>query len=257
MKSIYKILVLFTALNLIACGKGFQNSTKASAGDQNTPNQGQDVSTPPTSDPLQDVQFKGRINNGGSLAGQGQLALEIDRPNQALILILPVPAEILPFIGPIVEMPIPDLPGAKVMPYNKQIAVSVPLKYIVRGGEFMDKNFSNLLPNGDILPRFPAGEGAGFALKITKSYVVNVYIGVSAAAVFIETPDWDSFMNCSQLGLPICPPLGPFEVRNEAQTEVIGYTALIPAKSSFHSGVYVASEFSAPLARFINEHVRY
>ena len=256
MKGYSKFLILGTALSLMACGKGFQSSSVGSTSSGNTGQNVPGVGNSPAgnADTLPGLVYKGRPVSGGTVAGQDQLTLEIDHAHEAMLLILPVPAEVLPFLGPIISMEFPDLPGAKIIPYNNKLTVSVPLKYIVRGGQLRDPSFNNLLPNGDTLPAFPAGEGSKFSMTVRNGYVMHLYLGASAVAAFFETPDFDSFLNCQ--GLPICFPLGPFEIRNEAKTEVLGYVALIAAKLSFHSGVYVASKLSDELARFIDDHVK-
>jgi hypothetical protein len=262
MKALKKIfvsaLVLGSGLALTACGKGFENYTAASSvsdnGKTSTPGGGDTGGNPPN--PVNDSLpvYKGRPTSGGAVAGQGQLLLEIDRANEALILVVPIPVEILPFLGVIVEKSIPELPGAKVFPRGQQLAVSIPLKYIVRGGSFRDPQFNNLLPNGDRLPNFPAGEGANFSLAITGKYVANIYLGAGAAAVFVETPGWDSFMKCSGLS---CLLFQPFPIKNEAKTKILGYVAVVPAKTVYHSGVYVSSVLDDNLARFIDDHLKY
>lgn len=259
MNGFKKIIILSAALSLAACGKGFQSSTNSSSSSNTgltapgtTP--GDSSGNGNQTDTLPGLDYKGRPVSGGTVAGQDQLTLEIDHKNEAMLLILPIPAQVLPFLGPITTMEFPDLPGAKVISYNSKLTLSVPLKYIVRGAELRDPNFNNLLPNGDRLPAFPAGEGSRFSMTVRNGYVMHLYLGASAVAAYFETPDFDSFLNCQ--GLPICLPLGPFEIRNEAKTEVLGYVALIAAKQTFHSGVYVASKLSDELARFIDDHIK-
>jgi hypothetical protein len=256
-------LVLGSGFGLTACGKGFQNYTAANSTSENgktnvpsdgDPGGGGDGGATPN--PINDSLpvYKGRPTSGGAVAGQGQLLLEIDRVNEALILVIPIPTEILPYLGVIVEKNIPELPGAKIIPRGQQLAVSIPLKYIVRNGQYRDPQFNNLLPNGDRLPNFPAGEGANFSLSITGKYVANIYLGAGAAAVFVETPGWDSFMKCTGLS---CLLFQPFPIQNEAKTKILGYVSIVPAKSVFHSGVYVSSVLDDQLARFIDDHLKY
>jgi hypothetical protein len=241
---------------LISCNNGFKQNTLDSNDNQNTNNGKSGFGSVTPDNPLLNVDYKGRQVQG---QGAGRLIFEIDQVNQALIMILPIPNEILTIIGLGKPIDFPELPGAKFTTYwgdgANNVAVRIPLKYIVRHGEFKQKPLSNYLPNGDKLPAFPDGEGASFALSVNKSATVHLYIGVSAAAVFIETPDWNKFFNCG--GLPICFPLGPWEVKNEAQTEVLGYVALIAAKSQFNSGAYVTAQFPEELARFLDDHLKY
>lgn len=261
MKLSSKFLLAISVFFLISCNKGFEQSKLDASNSSDSGNNSAGSSTDPgnlnPNDPLSQVSFKGKQTNG---QGAGRLIFEIDQANQALIMILPIPNQIFMLMGVTKNHNFPELEGAKFLPYtasdgSKNVAVSVPLKYIVRDGVFKQKSLSNTLPNGDRLPAFPDGEGASFALSVNKSATIHLYIGISAAAAFIETPDWNQFFNCNDF--PICFPLGPWEVKNEAQTEILGYVALIAAKSQFNSGAYVTAQFPPELARFLDDHLKY
>lgn len=246
-----KTAVVFLVMCIMACGKGFSSSS-APTSSTGSGNSGQSVPDGTVNPDLQQISYNGKQAQG---TGAGRVLLELDKVNEAVILILPLPTEILAFIGAIPSMEIKDLPGSKVFFKDGKLAVSIPLKYIVRNGSFKQGRAQNLLPNGDPLPAFPAGEGAGFAIQITGKYKLHLYVGVSAAAVFIETPDWDKVLTCGNL--PICPALGPWEIRNELGNEVLGYTAFVYAKSGYSSGAFVAATFPDSLARLIDDHLRY
>jgi hypothetical protein len=247
MKSqIKNILLISLIIAGTGCSKGFSGS-QLSPTDNIT--QGDGTINPN----LQKVSYKGTQAQGDKV---GRLILEMDRINEAVVLVLPLPTEILALLGPIPSIRFPDLPGAHldVRP-DGMLAVSIPLKYIVRNGKFKDPSFQRLLPNGDPLPAFPAGEGNGFALEITRKYKIHLYIGVNAAAVFIETPDLDKTLNCGNS--PICPPLGPWQVLNENGQQIIGYVSLVYSKGNYHSGAYVTGQFPDGLAAFIDDHLRF
>lgn len=250
-----KFMMITAMMSIVACGKGFQNSTLSStdATGQTVPGTG-DGNTP--IDPgLSQLAYKGIQSQG---ADAGRVILELDRAHEAVIIILPLPSVVLGFIGQVPAINFPDLPGAKFIPrQDGNLAVSIPLKYIVRDGQFQNQATQNSLPNGDSLPGFPSKDAVEFGLDITGHYKVHIYFGVKAAAVFIETPGWDSYMNCQTLNLPICFPLGPWAVKNEAGSEILGYVSFVYAKGTSHSGAFVSTVFPAELARFIDDHIRY
>lgn len=240
------------ALFSISCAKGFNgSSTSTSSSSQSSQSNGTDSNSQQNTQ-LSTVDFTGYQAQGDKV---GRLMVQLDKANEAVILILPLPGQILSLLGGLATTQIPNLPGAKlvVMP-DKSIGISIPLKYIVRNASFKDPQFQNTLPNGDTLPAFPAGEGAQFALQITGKYIVHVYVGVKAAAVFIETPDWDSALDCGSL--PICPSLGPWEIRSQNKQQILGYLAFVLKKGAFHSGAYVTTQFPDDLARFIDDHIK-
>lgn len=182
----------------------------------------------------------------------GQVVVQVDAENQALVLVMPLPPI---FLLPVSSMPIPELPGAAIFPLTQpdgtsSMAVRIPLKYIVKGSSLSNYN---TLPNGDPLPYMPVGENRGFAISFPQNnkYRLHLYISANAAAVFVETPDFK---------LPeqwvILPSLG-FPVKNQAKTQVVGYFAVIANRGTHNSGVYVASRIPREVAILIDELIRY
>jgi hypothetical protein len=247
MSSSIKILAIALFLTgSLGCNKGLNSQSS----DSGAPNNGQQ--TTPVDPAIMDLAFKGIQAQGDKV---GRVVLELDRPNEAVILVLPLPTEILAAVGSVPSMAFPNLPGASLfLRPDGTLAVSIPLKYLVRNGQYIPTTALHTLPSGDPLPAFPAGEGAEFGLDISAKYKIHLYVGVSAAAVFIETADWDSVLNCKSL--PICPALGPWQVRNETDQEILGYVAFVYAKSTFHSGAFVTAQLPPALARFIDDHIK-
>lgn len=182
----------------------------------------------------------------------GQVVVQIDAENQALVLVMPLPPI---FLMPVASMPIPELPGAAIFPLTQpdgtsSMAVRIPLKYIVKGSSLSNYN---TLPNGDPLPFMPVGENRGFAISFPQNmkYRLHLYISANAAAVFVETPDFK---------LPeqwvILPSLG-FPVKNQDKTQVVGYFAVVANRGIHNSGVYVASRIPREVAILIDELIRY
>lgn len=244
-----------------ACGKGFATDSTANLTSSalESPSESEIPTTPNTE--LSKLSYQGKQSAG---TGDGQLVLELDVVRDAVVIVLPIPAAILgpitSVLAPNQEFPIRELPGAKVFEKSGKVAVLIPLKYIVRNGSFKNPQFLAQLPNGDELPGFPDGEGAGFGIEIAGKRKVHIYVGTSAAAAFIETAHWDEFLNCND-DIIQCLALrtfsGPFPIKNAAATEILGYVSFIPAKAQFHSGVYASAMFNESLARFINTHIRY
>jgi hypothetical protein len=251
--SLKKSTLLLAMMSLVACGKGFQNSGSSATdlAGQTTP--GTVGSTPNPA--LSQIAYQGIQSQG---ADAGRVILELDRINENVVVILPLPSLVLGFIGQVQAINIPSLPGAQFIPrQDGNLAVSIPLKYVVRDGQFQTPGTQNSLPNGDPLPGFPSKEGAEFGLDLNGSYKVHLYFGVKAVGVFIETPGWDSYMNCQTLNLPICFPMGPWAVNNATGNEILGYVSFVYAKGVYHSGAFVSTIFTPELARFIDDHIKY
>lgn len=238
-KVIITVLAATTAL-LSGCAKGFQNSAdpltleKAA---QEEPSQ--NPPAPVDTGAWDKVEFNG-YQAGGTKSNS--LVIQIDKVHQSLLFVLPIPM-IIPVLNPI---EIPDLPGAYLTSYSKPngggdvLAVSIPLRYIIKGGVFMP---NQKLPSGDDLPYVPAGELPGFAIQFPQlpDYQIHLYIGVNVAAVFAELP---------KVGLPIG---FLFPVKNQAKTKVIGAVGYVVPKGGFPGGVYLAAQLPPDLARVIDD----
>lgn len=246
MKSLISILV-FASLALTACGKGGFNSadSKAVTGGSNDSQGGGDDGgstggeTPATWDK---VDMNG-YPSGGSSAGK--LVVFINKEQQSLLLVLPVPL-IIPFFT---DVQIPDLEGAYLTNYTdsnggKSLAVNLPLKHLIKGGAFAPHQN---LPSGDPLPFVPSGELPGFAIDFPQmtNYRIHVYVGTNVAAAFVELPD---------LGLPIG---GIFPVKNATKTKIIGAFGYVLPKGSYKGGLYLAAQIPDEMAAVIDDLIRW
>jgi len=133
---------------------------------------------------------------------------------------------------------------------SSQMGVTIPLKYLLKGAAL--GNFTQL-PNGDPIPFMPAGEMTGVEVDFPQNskYRLHLYLAVSAAAVFIETPDWSFPPEVALLGT-----IG-FPVKNVSKTQINGYFAIVPNKGTFASGVYVASRLPTDVAILLDDLVRF
>jgi hypothetical protein len=176
-----------------------------------------------------------------------QLVIQIDKANQAILLLLPVPS--FAFLPLFPQSAIPNLPGAYFTSYQtasgaSQLAISIPLKYILKGAQFGP---DQKLPSGDPLPYIPAGELPGFAIQFPQhpDYQVHLYIGVNVAAAFVELPDF---------GLPIG---GIVKVKNKSKTKEVGAIGYVLPKGNYAGGLYLAAQIPNDMAIMIDNLIRW
>lgn len=240
-KQFISSVCLIATLSLMGCAKSF-NGGAADSSSSDSQNNG---SSSGSTQSWEKVELNG-YPSGGSYTKS--LVVYIDKANQALVFVLPVPV-IIPIIA---EMPIPQLQDAKLMTFtdangNSNLAVSVPLKYIVKGGVFHP---DEKLPSGDPLPYVPAGELPGFAIDFPqmKNYRIHLYIGVNIAAVFAELPD---------LPAPIGSISAVFPVKDSKGLKQIGAVGYVGKKGSYKGGAYLAAQLPPELARVIDDLIRW
>jgi hypothetical protein len=235
-------LIILAALGLSGCAKFA--TTDAPASQSNNTDQG---STGGASDAAawEKVEMDG-YPSGGSYAKN--LVIYIDKVNQSIVFVLPIPV-IIPLINP---MPIPELPGAQLTSYtdaqgNTNMAVSIPLGYLVKGGILRP---NQKLPSGDALPFVPAGELPGFAIDFPQMprYQVHLYVGVNVAAVFVELPD---------LPAPVGSITAIFPVKDSKGLKQVGAIGYVAKKGTFKGGMYLAAQLPASLARVIDDLIRW
>jgi hypothetical protein len=246
MKALFLSLIT-ASMFLTACGgkNGFGLLDPKASTDGNTSagNGNSGGGTPATPPPTWEKVDLNGFQTGGS--NDGHLVVYIDKMKQSLLLVLPIPM-LIPLVAPV---PIPDLPEAYLTSYTDaqgglSVAVSIPLKYIVRQGVFMP---NQRLPNGDDLPFVPAGELPGFAIQFPQmqNYRIHLYVGVNIAAAFVELPDF---------GLPIG---WTVPVKNQSKTKIIGAIGYVLPKTVYAGGMYLAAQLPGDLARVIDELIRW
>lgn len=187
------------------------------------------------------LAFKGFINGGPA---NDKLAVDLDLPNEAILIDVPL---IIPYLTmPEGIMNLKDLSGAKIYTYTdvglrSHLVLSVPLKYLVKGVDFLNKG---RLPNGDPLPGIPSGELPSLSIRLpfADNSEVRLYIGVTVIAIFV-TSKVDPYIPMT------------FLVRNKEQTKIIGSFSLIPEKNAYSGGLFLAAAFTDEVARVLEEYL--
>lgn len=231
--------VLFGAIALTGCN---QSIKMVEPFPQNTGQDVQEIPAPPDWQPVAKA-VNGKVDGSPM---NGKLMVQVDPANQAIVIYLPLPLNLINF--PVNNIEIPQLPGASIFKVDQadgttQLGVRVPLKYLLNGAQLAAKN---TLPNGDPLPFMPITGNVGLAIPLpgTPGMVLNFYMSANAAAAFIELPQivLPDIWNMISLGFPI---------KNADKTQVVGYFAFVPNKSTFASGVYVAGRLPTQIAEII------
>ncbi len=128
------------------------------------------------------------------------------------------------------------------------IVVHIPLKHVLQG---VTSVAPGKLPNGNPLPLFPSGELPRIALNLDQNRNLKwyIYVGVHAAAVYVET-DWSSCGN-----LPICPGF-TFPIKNQGTGQIMGAFSIVAPVSTFRGGFYLAAKLPADMARLIENWIQ-
>lgn len=228
-------------LLLSACApQGFESShLGVTAADDKGKSSDSEVPTPPPSE----------LNLIESMKSTDQTynsEVYIDKTDWTLV--MKIPLGFNPFID-VTQIPVPQLRGAQVSTVvdanlNYSLIVKIPLKNIMRGVTQLET--ANKLPNGDPLPKMPAGEPASLGLTISakKNVKVNLYIAVEAVGVLIDTPFDYPFP--AYLSLPL---------KNEAQTQILGWFTLIPRKNNNNSGFFLSFKLPAEVSLILNKYL--
>ncbi len=211
-------------------------SSQQSSSSTDNGSSGGGVVTPPSE--FAKLDAKGVVDGG---TYDGNWAFDLDKANNALLVNLPIPAA----PGLQLNMELPSLPGAKIKTYQdsngkNQVVVSVPLKYIVKGVNFLP---ATRLPSGDALPMMPSGEAASLGVSLGTNQNVHLYVGVNAVGLFVESSYIPEYIS---LTTPI---------KNQAGTRILGYFTIVPKKTDYKGGLFVAFPIPNDIARIIDEHL--
>lgn len=234
-----------TAISLLsACGGSFETPTAAlTSGNNGSSSVGggnAGVITDPTS-PISKVEMKGLVTGGDA---DGALAIDIDKVNKTLI--LSVPLTLATFSADI-SLNLPQYPDIKFYTYTdsnfmNHFAVSIPLKYVLRG-----VNFGNpqKLPNGENLPYFADGEApsTAFVIDSIKNVKMNLYISSSGIGVFVSNPQVPSYLGFT------------WPIKNQTQTKIIGAFSLVRKTTTGDGGFYVATRIPDDIAKVLNDYI--
>ncbi|MNK11938.1 hypothetical protein D3C87_299890 [compost metagenome] len=236
-----KLISLCTCITLAgllsACSQGFQ-TPNAGALDQEPGSSGGTPNTPAPPSAFEKLDMKGTV--AGNVY-DGTWAFDLDKANNALLVNLPIPAN--PLID--LNVTIPELPGAKLRTYkdssNKtQVVVSIPLKYVVKGVNFLP---SARLPSGDALPNMPSGELASIGVSLGANQNVHLYVGVNAVGLYVESSYIPEYLGFTA------------PIKNQAGTRILGYFSLVPKKGNFKGGLFVALPLPNDIAKILDDHM--
>ncbi|MBK9323363.1 MAG: hypothetical protein IPM97_10540 [Bdellovibrionaceae bacterium] len=238
-----KLTIIFSLVSLLtlgACNESFSPAASSAGGGENN---NQSNTPPPVDnvpDPYQSLQYEGYISGGND---SGTLAIDIDKDNGALIVIMPL--QLNSFIDS-AEGEIPDLPGVKFMTYKNSkgasfIAVSVPLRYVLKGASFLNPA---RLPNGDPLPQIAGGELPSIGLRIPGKNNVqfHFYIGLDTICIYVSSP-FNPYIGMT------------FPIKRGLST--IGFLSSIPAKAGYDGGFFLSTHMPDEVARIIDDHFRF
>lgn len=233
-------------LGLIGCTNQMESISKASCatcdtqGGQNNGG-GNNPPAPTPVDPWTKMQKE--MTGYASVAGKSQKLIGINKAEKAVVLTIPFADNILPEM----EVEVPQLPGAKVVSrlnadQKTEIQFSVPMKYILHGGEVGDPE---RLPNGDPLPQIPGGELPAFEVSIPiKNVTLHVYLGAEVLGIYVEVP-FDPYI---KLTLPI-----KTIKKDGSQERTLGYLTSIPVKKPYRGGFFLSFKVPDDLARALDE----
>lgn len=213
---------------------GLGSSNQSSGSTDNGSSGG--VANPPSE--FQKLDAKGVVDGG---TYDGNWAFDLDKTNNALLVNLPIPAA----PGLQLNVDLPSLPGAKIKTYvdgngKNQVVVSVPLKYVVKGVNFLP---ATRLPNGNALPMMPSGEAASLGVSLGTNQNVHLYVGVNAVGLYVESSYIPEYIS---LTTPI---------KNEAGTRILGYFTIVPKTTNYKGGLFVAFPIPNDIARILDDHL--
>ncbi|HPI41157.1 MAG TPA: hypothetical protein PLJ21_10160 [Pseudobdellovibrionaceae bacterium] len=244
MKGINKLIILLLGTSMIACApQGFDSQPPIAS----SPNQeGQDQlggggnAKSPSPDEM------GVIESMKSSDQSYNSQVYIDKLNWMLVIRIPLGFN--PFID-VTQLSLPKIKGGEVTTeidsnLNAFVVVKLPLKNVLRGVTQLET--ATKLPNGDPLPKMPSGEPASLGLTISakKNVKMNIYIAIEAVGVFVETPFDYPFPG--YLSLPL---------KNEAQTQILGWFTLVPRKNEFNSGFFLSFKLPLEVSEILNKYL--
>lgn len=255
-------LCAVAGMMLTACSQGAfkaaDNNSVATDPGNNSQGDGSQPANP--SNPLSKVDMKGYVDSssgnalGASLLGSnsGLKAIDLDADRGELILnvSLGLDSSILMASGSVPQYPDVSFSTTIGSDGKMYLTVRVPLKYFLHGVTTMP---ANRLPNGDALPKMPAGEGPTIAFDLNtigpQGKKVYLYVGVDAIGVFVES----TLPTCQDLHMPICLNYLSFDIKNMAKTKVIGSFTLVMPKNGFSGGFFLGTPLDPQLAVILDE----
>jgi len=238
--SIFLTAILSAAL-LTSCAPAFKGTASQSkAGGDNSSN-GSNPDSGSNDDAWNKISVEGAVQGGEH---DQEKAVSIDKERKELVLLIPMPPN--PLVDSNLNVPIPEIPGARLgfetqPDGSKALALRIPLERLLRGIEFLPPS---RLPNGDPLPAIPDGELPSIAVKISRwaDVKATIYLAPSVVGVFVNTPFDPKFSFT-------------FPIKNKAKTRTWGYLSTVPKKDAFDGGIFLSFVMPEDLARFIDDHL--
>ncbi|MGE3973474.1 MAG: hypothetical protein AB7F59_03000 [Bdellovibrionales bacterium] len=228
-------LLLFCILSVACSPKSFTPvSTLACEGCQGS-NDSNKEETPPITFAEQDLE--GAADGG---ANDKAILIHFNKTTKMFQIKIPIAG-----LNLSIDTTIPQIPDSHVEVVMEDISgngvfipvllVEIPGVYVL-GKLGFDPGQLGLdptrLPNGDLIPPMPGGEGPAISFLIPNiNHVVRLYLGINVIGVFIEAGFVPTLPVVTQITFPI---------KNKSRNEVIGYTSLISKKVPFNGGFFVS-----------------
>lgn len=244
------IIASFLALHILGCAKGFQSQSQISSTDTNATNGAQGTTSPsaPATLAIDQVQMKSLVDDTNNQMGfHGALAFDFDKTRGEFIIMVPLPANMI-FTPSGSFTKYPDITFGPMFDASgkMKIAVRVPVKYVLRGVQFVAPS---RLPNGDPLPAMPAGVGElpalGLSFPSNNNTQITLYLGVNAIGLFVSLPNSASLPIPFNITLPL---------KNKDKTRTFGYLTYVAAKANFSSGLFIATGVPPEFARILEDY---
>ena len=243
-----QILATFLAIStLVACSNGgfsalstaVENASQ-STGDNN--GQGSTTPTTPTTPSAYDkLDMEGYVSGGDY---DGNFSVNLDKPNNALIINLPIPSGSFNSWS---SVSIPNLPGALIKTYydsnnRPQVAASIPLSYVLHGVSTLP---SASLPNGNALPSMPVSQASTLAFSLSNGAdnTVHLYLTPNAVGIYLENSYIPQYMGVTT------------SIRNKVQTKILGYFTIVSKTDNYSGGLFAAFPLSNDVVQAIADHL--
>lgn len=241
------VALIATTTLLAACNKdGFQTlaPTTGNSNQGSSDNSGQGGETTPTPKPpsaYDKLEMSGLV---GGTSYENEQVIALDKPNNALLLYLPLPPG--PFSN--IYIDVPNVKGVKIQTVldsqqKARVAVSIPLKLIVKNKVSLPP--ANSLPGGRALPMMPSGEFPSLALGLNQnsSNKIYLYFGVNAVGMFMESSFFPEYLGITA------------PIKNKAGTRTLGYFTIVPKAGANNGGLFLSFILPNDLAKIIDDHL--
>ncbi len=239
------IAMIATTSLLAGCSKdSFQAATGSSGSNSqgsSDNNSGQSTDTPKQPSAWDKLELNGAV---GGTSYENEQVIALDKPNNALLLYLPLPP------GPFFDLylDVPEVKGVKIKTVmdsqqKGRIAVSIPLSLILKNSVLLPS--ASTLPGGRPLPHMPSGEypSLGLGLKQDSTNKLYLYFGVNTVGLFIESSFFPEYFGVTA------------PVKNAAGTRTLGYFTIVPKAGAYNGGLFLSSVIPNDLAKIIDDHL--